>query len=100
MSQQAQGDHSGYQQERQGYVPAHAAATATEKRVIFRATEVGNYDLTSGNDLAAFDEKTLYEPATPLAMAAGDYIAIQHEKVGTGLDVPDCNTVVVVDFNP
>lgn len=133
MSQNAQGDHPGYQQEHHGYTLAVAAATATEKRVIFRAkracrvksvsiapsaavtgqatntkhlnvhknvTEVANYDLVGGSNLVAFEDKVLYAPATPLAMAAGDYIAIQHEQVGTGLAVPDCHTTVVIDFEP
>ena len=51
-------------------------------------TELGNYDLTSGNDLAAGERKELYAPAAALAVSQNNLIGLQFEKVGTGLDVP------------
>ena len=61
-------------------------------------TELGNYDLTSGNDLAVGERKELYAPATSLEVAAQTLIGLQLEKVGTGLDVPD--GIVIVEFAP
>jgi hypothetical protein len=133
MSQNAQGDHPGYQQEHHTVLPAHAAATATEKLKLYVAeracrvkkvaihpsaavtgdntnrtnlnvdkntTEVANLDLDTGTDLVAQAETVLYEPATPLPMAAGDYIGLEWEKVASGVLVPALAAVVVVDFEP
>lgn len=61
-------------------------------------TEIANYDLTSGNNLTAYDNYNLYAPASGLAVAAGGVLSLQHEKVGTGLDVPAL--CVVVEFEP
>lgn len=105
----------------------HAAATATEARVLFTAprackitnvsvtpdvastgdntnttnlniinkgaagagtTEIGNLDLATGTDLVAYDEKAITITAT--ALAEGDVVAIQFEKVGTGVLVGPC----------
>jgi hypothetical protein len=62
-------------------------------------TEKANYDLTLGNDLAAHDEKILYQPATPFSLDAGRVLAIQFEKVGTGLLTPQMLAVVEYDLN-
>jgi hypothetical protein len=51
-------------------------------------TELANYDLELGNDLAIMDEYSLYAPATALSVSDGNVLAIQFEKVGTGLLVP------------
>lgn len=61
-------------------------------------TEIANRDLTSGNDLTAFDNYNLYAPATPLAVVAGGVLSLQYEKVGTGLLVP--GLFVIVEFEP
>ncbi len=61
-------------------------------------TELANYDLTSGNDLTAYDNKNLYTPATPLNIATGVVLTLQFEKVGTGLLVPEM--LVVVEYRP
>lgn len=52
------------------------------------STELGNYDLTSGNDLAAGERKELYAPAAALAVSQNNLIGLQFQKVGTGLAVP------------
>jgi len=51
-------------------------------------TEIGSYDLTTGNNLATSDEKVLYAPATPLAVSDGNVLAFIFEKHGSGLLVP------------
>ncbi len=52
-------------------------------------TEVGNLDLALATDLVAYDKKVIPLNATYLtsgvAMAAGDVLNIQFEKVGTGV---------------
>ena len=49
-------------------------------------TELGNVDFASGTDATACDELALV--ATAVAVAAGDVIALQAEKVSTGLAIP------------
>ena len=61
-------------------------------------SEKGNYDLISGNDLAAGEAKALYAPAGGLAVSQGNLIGLQFEKVGTGLTVPA--GAVIVEFEP
>lgn len=51
------------------------------------STELGALDLTSGNDLTAFDVNTVVSSLTT-DLTEDDVIAVQYEKVGTGLDVP------------
>lgn len=51
-------------------------------------TELANYDLTSGNNLSNHDEKSLYAPTTPLAIADGVVLQLEVEKIGTGLATP------------
>jgi hypothetical protein len=117
-------------------LPAHAAATASEKLKIFEApvdctvtsvefvsaiavtgvdtntthlnlidggaagagsTEVGNYDLTDGNDLAANTAQELAGAAgagTDFDLDEGDYLMLQWEKVGNGLNVPIASVTV------
>lgn len=89
-----------------GFIPAAAVTGAntntTHLNVINKGaagsgtTEIGNYDLTSGNNLAATD---VYWIATGLttAMAEDDVLALTAEKVGTGLDVPAGTFVIVYD---
>lgn len=116
------------------FLPAHLAATATEKRAIlsmpFRCninrvaiapqtavtgadtntthlnvidggadgtgtTEIGALDLTSGNDLVALDDNDIIaRSAADVAMDADDVLVLQHEKVGTGLDVLESYVLV------
>lgn len=51
-------------------------------------TEFANIDWVAGTDHAANTEDTLYTSATGRAMAAGDILDIQSEKVGNGLANP------------
>lgn len=46
-------------------------------------SEIGNLDLATGTDLTAYDEKAI--TVTTTALAAGDVLALQFEKVGTGV---------------
>lgn len=46
-------------------------------------TEIGNLDLATGTNLTAFDEQAITITATSLA--EGDVVALQFEKVGTGV---------------
>jgi hypothetical protein len=62
-------------------------------------TEKANYDLTNGHDLAACDEYVLYNPATPFSLDAGKVLAIQFEKVSSGLLTPQMVAVVEYDLN-
>jgi len=57
-------------------------------------TEIGNYDLTLGNDLDAYDAYELYAPATKLSLSAGEVLSIQLEEVGTGLALPTLLVIV------
>jgi hypothetical protein len=53
-------------------------------------TEVGNLDLVTGVNLAAFDEKVIplnASNASGVVLANGDVLALQYEKVGTGVNV-------------
>ena len=64
-------------------------------------TEVGNLDLVTGVDLVAFDEKEIPLNATyanGVDMAEGDVLALQVEKVGTGVAVGPAR--VQVDWIP
>lgn len=72
----------------------------TNLNVLHNATEKANYDLSTGNDLAANTKKNLYAPATPLSLAAGDRIILQFEKVASGVLVPHSTVHVVTDFEP
>lgn len=59
-------------------------------------TELANCDLISGNDLSAMDEYVIYNPATPLDVPINTVLAIEGEKVGTGLATPEM--LVQVEF--
>jgi hypothetical protein len=63
-------------------------------------TELGNYDLTSGNDLTAGERKELYAPATPLSVSQNNLIGLQFQKVGNGLAVPAGSVIVELIFPP
>lgn len=52
------------------------------------SSELGNYDLTSGNDLAKGERKELYAPASALSVSQNNLIGLQFEKVGSGLATP------------
>lgn len=60
-------------------------------------TEIGNYDLTSGNDIgvAGLD---LYAPATSLSVSQGNQLGLQIEDQGTGIAIPALH--VTVEFAP
>src|SRR5680860_643219 len=51
-------------------------------------TELAATDYVNATDAVKGAVVTLYEPSTPLALAAGALIQIQHQKVGTGLALP------------
>lgn len=72
----------------------------TNLNVLVNATEKGNYDLATGSDLTANTKKNLYTPTTPLALAAGDRVILQFEKVASGVLVPHSYARVVIDFEP
>lgn len=55
-------------------------------------TERGNVDFASGTDAAALTEKVLYSGS--LSLAAGAQIAVEREKVGTGLAMPGGEIIV------
>ena len=61
-------------------------------------TELAAYDLTLGNDLITNDAYELYAPASRLLLVTDSVLALQLEKVGTGLLVP--NMLVVIEFFP
>ena len=50
-------------------------------------TEIGNYNLISDNNLTALDAYEFTLTATNLS--EHDVIVLEHEKQGTGLDVPE-----------
>jgi len=56
--------------------------------------EIGNYDLTAGNNLAAMTVKDI--DVTDTAFAEDDVLYLQHQKVGNGLAVPEL--LVQVEF--
>lgn len=58
--------------------------------------ELGNYDLTNGNDLTG-DAPNAIASGLTTAVTDGDVIAIQAEKVGNGLDVPLGTYVFIYD---
>lgn len=60
----------------------------THINLLLNATEKANKDLTNGVNLTAHTEATLYSNATGFAMAAGEHLNLQIEKVGNGLLVP------------
>ena len=62
-------------------------------------TELGAVDYVNGTDAALGATIDLYTPASPLAVAAGTKIAIQHEKVGNGLLIPDGLVIVEYEGN-
>lgn len=53
------------------------------------ATERANRDYGSGTNETAMKMRSLYKPATPLALAAGEYLSLERELVGTGLASPN-----------
>jgi len=59
-------------------------------------TEIGNLDLVTGVNLVAFDEKNI--PITATALAEGDVVNLQYEKVGTGVLVGP--SLISVDWEP
>ena len=61
------------------------------------ATELANYDLTSGNDIgvAGYD---LYSPASALSVSTGNQLGLQVEQVGAGMALSPL--AVTVEFSP
>ncbi|MBT3350425.1 MAG: hypothetical protein HOC91_09730 [Nitrospinaceae bacterium] len=51
-------------------------------------TELGSYDLTSGNDLTKGERKELYAPSTVLSVSQNNLIGLQFEEIGTSIAVP------------
>jgi len=52
-------------------------------------TEVANVDYASGTDEVTMTPRALYSAAAGTAMAAGGIMAIESEKAGTGLALPN-----------
>jgi len=61
-------------------------------------TEKGNLDYATGTDAVANDAATLYSSTTGWLLDAGDVLAIQYEKVASGLAVGPY--LVVIEFEP
>lgn len=57
-------------------------------------TELANKDFTSGKDAAAMDAINLYTPSGGKELAAGSVLALQREKAGNGLALPEALVVV------
>lgn len=74
-----------------------ADTDSTNLNTLVNATEKGNVDFASGTN-AAVTGVALYAPTSPLVLAAGDRVRVQHEKVGNGLLIPSGLFVVTVDF--
>lgn len=66
-------------------------------------TEVGNLDLATGTDLAAKTPRAIVDAdagtGTAFTLDAGDGLALQIEKVGTGVALPDLLVTVTYQFN-
>jgi hypothetical protein len=60
------------------------------------STEVANRDYLSGTNETAYTRRVLYQPSTPLSLAAGACLDLQRELVGTGLAMP--SLLVVVEY--
>lgn len=60
-------------------------------------TELANIDYASGTNATAGATVSLYAPASYLSLAAGAKLAIQIEKVGTGLALPTGTVVVTYE---
>jgi hypothetical protein len=59
------------------------------------STEVGNLDLTLAVNLVAMDLKNIplaaaYLDPIGVELAAGDVLALEYEKTGNGVAMPDC----------
>lgn len=64
------------------------------------ATEVAHIDFTGGTNASAYVEKALtLNSSSNLALSEGDILAIQHEKVRTGLDIPAGKIIVELQGN-
>ena len=126
---------SGTDQSIQIRIPAHAAATATEKVALLYAsfaiyvtavrhipdtivtgantntthinlidagsagtgtTEQGNIDYVSATDTAELDSRAF--TFTAFTLDSGDVLALQFEKVGSGLAIPA--GLIVIEFQP
>lgn len=65
-------------------------------------TEIGNLDPVTGVNLVAFDDTNIPFNATYLVpgvtLAEGDTLTLQHEKVGTGLLIPEL--LVHIEYYP
>lgn len=57
-------------------------------------TELGNIDYVNATDAAQFVAEDLYSPATPLSIAAGVILAVQLEKVSSGLALPNGTAII------
>jgi len=63
------------------------------------ATELGHIDFVSGTNSVAFDGKDLVADtaiASATELTAGDVLAVEREKVGSGLAMPE--VLVIVTF--
>ena len=62
------------------------------------ATELGTKDYVSGTDAVANDRVSVYSSTTGTAMAEGDVLAVQSEKIGSGQAMPPF--LVDISFSP
>jgi len=53
------------------------------------STELANRDYVSGTNSTGFVKQSIYAPASPLEVSAGNVLAIELEKVGDGLIIPE-----------
>jgi hypothetical protein len=75
-----------------------ADTDSTNLNTLVNTTEKASVEFVNGTN-AAVTGKALYAPTTPLALAVGDRVRVQHEKVGNGLLIPSGLFTVVVDFS-
>jgi len=61
------------------------------------ATELANRDYLSATNEVAMKARSFYAPAAPLALAVGQYLSLEREKVGSGLALP--NFAVIVEWD-
>lgn len=61
------------------------------------ATERANRDYLSGTNEVAMKARDLYAPAAPPALAAGEYVSVERELLGTGMASPNIGVEVEIE---
>lgn len=87
------------------FAPRNTITGQVTNKTTIQATKNGTVqgsaiDYDNGVNTAANTKTNLFNPTTPLAMAAGDRLTVKYTKVGTGLLIPELYFQVVVDFEP